>query len=150
MWIALTIIFFLSTVFFVVRSRRIKKKYTGTVSTCTRLIADQERELRSAWDLEAYQKAELMKLRDEYSEAVEEYKAEIKAHEKGRDDQEENYEQQFLSHRETIDRLADAVASLHEDRWVLYRAAKRCHETCLPNLHGQSEEEKLVFERMDG
>jgi hypothetical protein len=150
MWIALTIIFFLSTVFFVVRSRRIKKKYTGTVSTCTRLIADQERELRSAWDEEAKQKAFIRNLKEEHAAETQKLREEIAAHEQGRNDQEENYEQQFLSHQELIDRQAMAIASLHEDRWVLYNAAKRCHKNCLPNLHGQPEEERLVFERMDG
>lgn len=150
MWIALTIVFFLSTVAFVVRSRQIKKKYSSTVSTCTRLIADQERELLAFWEVEAELRAKIKKISEEATAEIDLLKAEIAAHEKGRDDQEENYEQQFLSHQELIDRQAEAIASLHEDRWVLYRAAKRCHETCLPNLHGQSEEEKLVFERMDG
>ena len=66
--------------------------------------------------------------------------------EEGADEQNENYEQQFLSHQETIDAAWKLVKSQGEDITRLLRIVDHHNDTCLPDYTFElSDEDKAML-----
>lgn len=60
----------------------------------------------------------------------------------------ESMQADILDYQERNNNLNEVNDFLSEDRILLYKMASRCHTTCLPGIHGFSDEELELLARM--